>query len=348
MRKLRFRTCAAASAVLLAVATAGCGGGTAGGSGGSLVFVGAGGAYQKAQTTAFLDPFSAETGIKMKQDSPISYPKLKVMVDAKNVTWDIMEGYAYFAYANCGTYVEKLDRSKLDLTGVEENLISDCAVPVMKSAFTLVYNTKKYPQNGPQSWADFFDTGKFPGKRGIMNSANQGPLEIALLADGVRPADVYPIDYDRAFRKLDSIRDSLVFLNTGAEQEQALESGRVDMMLSWPGRAYEAATKGAPLAAVWNQPMFYYDVLFIVKGSKHRDEAMRFLSYMMKPGPQAKLTENIAYAPINTQAKPNIDELRRQFLPSGQDNGTGFWNDQQWWAKNLDEATAKWTQWAAR
>ncbi|MEV1286309.1 ABC transporter substrate-binding protein [Micromonospora sp. NPDC049679] len=348
MRNLRFRAFAAAAAVVVALTASACGGGASGGSGGSLVFTGAGGAYQAAQTRAFFEPFSASTGIKVKQDSPISYPKLKAMVDSKNVSWDIMEGYAYFAHANCGTYVEKLDRSKLDLTGVETELVSDCAVPIMKSAFTLVYNKKSYPTAGPQSWADFFDTKKFPGKRGIMNFANQGPLEIALLGDGVQPKDIYPIDYDRAFRKLDSIRESLVFLNTGAEQEQAMASGRVDMMLSWPGRAYEVATKGVDLVAVWNQPVFYYDVVYIVKGAKNQDAAYKFLNFMLKPEQQAKLTENIAYAPINTQAQPKIDELRAKFLPSGQDNGTGFWNDQEWWAKNLDEATAKWTQWAAR
>src|SRR5690606_23035977 len=119
----------------------------------------------------------------------------------------------------------------------------------------LVYNKEKYKDNPPQGWQDFFDTEKFPGKRGIMDYADQGALEIALIADGVDPKDVYPIDYERAFKKLNQIRKDTVFLTTGAEQQESLERGSIDMVLSWPGRAYEAAKNGAPRATQWNGAM---------------------------------------------------------------------------------------------
>jgi putative spermidine/putrescine transport system substrate-binding protein len=338
-----------AAVLLLSIGvTAACAnGGKSGGSGG-LVFVGAGGSYQAAQQKAFLDPYTTSTGVKIQQDSPLSYPKLRAMVDAKNVTWDVMEGLPQFALANCGKYLEKIDYNVVDVSGVDKKLVSDCAVPDMRSAYMLVYNTKKYGANGPKSWADFFDTKKFPGKRGVMNMANQGNLEVALMADGVKPADIYPIDYNRAFRKLDSIRKDTVFLSTGAEQQQALATGRVDMMMAaWPGRAYDAEKQGASLTAVWNQPLLYWDVLVVPKGTKHKAEVMKFLNTVVSADAQTRLAESYAYAPINNASKPNYSPLQEKYIPHGQDNGTGFWRNENWWAQNLDDATAKWTKWAA-
>jgi putative spermidine/putrescine transport system substrate-binding protein len=75
---------------------------------------------------------------------------------------------------------------------------------------------------------------------------------------------------------------------------------------------------------------------------------MKFLSWAIRADSQARLTENIAYAPINVAAKPDVDTQKQQYLPHGQDDGTGFWRDEQWWADNLEDATKRWTQWAAR
>jgi putative spermidine/putrescine transport system substrate-binding protein len=346
MNRRRSRGAALCAAVLATALLTSCAGTAA--SGNSVVFVGAGGSYQEAETTAFIKPFAESSGIKVEQDSPLSYPKLRAMVDAKNVTWDVMEGYPYFAYGNCGTYLEKIDPSQLDLTGVEQGLISDCSVPVMKSAIILVYNTDKYGANPPKSWRDFFDTTKFPGKRGIMNDVNQGVLEAALMGDGVAPKDLYPLDYARAFAKLDTIRDSLDFIATGADQQQALTTGQVDMMVAWPGRAYDAVRGGAHLAPVWNQPIFYSDALMIPKGSKNKEQALKFISFAVKAESQAALTEKIAYAPINENARPKVEDTEQAFLPHGQDGGTGFWRDEKWWAANLQDATQRWTAWAAR
>jgi putative spermidine/putrescine transport system substrate-binding protein len=343
-RKSARRSLSVVVIAIVAVLT-GCTG--AGQAAGSMVYVGPGGSYQNAETKAYIDPFSQSTGIDVQQDSPLSYPKLKAMVDAKDVTWDVMEGYPYFAEQNCGTYLEKLNFKDIDTTGVDKNLITPCSVPAMKSAIILIYNTAKYGANPPKSWQDFFDTKRFPGKRGIMNDVNQGVLEAALLADGVAPKNLYPIDYNRAFAKLNTIRGDLDFIATGADQEQAMATGQVDMMIGWPGRAYDAVVHGAHLAPVWNQAIFYSDAFMVPKGTKHLDEAMKFLSWAIKAQSQANLTENIAYAPINANAHPNVSTQEQDYLPHGQDNGTGFWRDEKWWADNLDDATQRWTQWAA-
>jgi putative spermidine/putrescine transport system substrate-binding protein len=347
MKRHRIGAAGLTATGLLLTTACGSGGSDGGSDGGSMVFVGAGGAYQEAQTEAFIKPFEEQSGVTVRQTSPINYTKLNAMVDADNITYDVMEAYPYYAIAECGEHLEKTDYDIVDTTGVDPELIGDCAVPNMKSALLLAYNTETYPDSPPSSWADFFDTGKYPGTRGVQNDVNQGALEAALLADGVAPEDLYPLDYDRAFAKLDTLGDDLTFMATGADQEQALQNGTVDMMLAWPGRAFDAVEKGAPYAPVWNQAMLYYDVFVVPKGVENKDQVMEFLNLVVTPEAQATLTENIAYAPINTLAEPDITDARKEWLPLGQDNGTAFYRDQEWWAENLAEATDRWTAWTS-
>src|SRR3989344_4878589 len=65
----------------------------------------------------------------------------------------------------------------------------------------------------PTSWADFWDTKKIPGKRGMRKGARYN-LEFALMADGVKPADVYKVlatkdGADRAFKKLTELKPNI-------------------------------------------------------------------------------------------------------------------------------------------
>src|SRR3546814_20081773 len=77
-------------------------------------------------------------------------------------------------------------------------------------SYVIGYDGDRIKGPGPQSWADFWDMKRFPGKRGMRRTPNYS-LEFALMADGV-PADrVYPMlrtpaGVDRAIRKLDEIR----------------------------------------------------------------------------------------------------------------------------------------------
>lgn len=311
----------------------------------SVTFTGTGGNMSTALRTTTFDPFTKREGIKVLEDSPNNEAKLKAMVEAGSPTWDVYYTSPYKAIKLCGTLFEKVDYSKIDKSQLPADQVSECGVPFMKSAFVLVYNKAKYGDAPPKSWADFFDTAAFPGKRGIMNYAKDAGMEVALLGDGVKPDQLYPLDYDRAFRKLDTIRKDTVFFTTGAQQQQALESGQVDMMLAWPGRAYDAKKNGGDLGVVWNQALHYTDVLTVVKGAKHPAEASALIGAMVGKEGQQGLAEHLPYTPMNTAAQPKPTELLKEFMPSYNENGTELVRDNTWWAENFDEATEKWTAW---
>src|SRR5215813_6795383 len=69
----------------------------------------------------------------------------------------------------------------------------------------LVYRKDKFPNGGPQSWADFWDVKKFPGSR-CLYDRSFSCLAFALLADGVPTDKLYPMDVDRAFRKMSELK----------------------------------------------------------------------------------------------------------------------------------------------
>ncbi len=350
MRLPRTAVTSLALAGLIALTTTGCfgpvGNSAAGGSG-SVVFANTGGALAEVfKQNAYAD--LAAKGVTVAEESPNNEAKLTAMVQAGQPTWDVFYSTPYTAIGKCGTMFEKIDYGRIDVSGLDKSQMSECGVPVINSVFLLVYNKTKYGANPPTSWADFYDTAKFPGNRGIMNYAKDAGMETALLADGVPGDKLYPLDYDRAFRKLDAIRPVVRFFDTGAQQTQALQSGEVDMMLAWPGRAYDAMKSGAQLGVVWNQPLRYFDALTIVKGSPHQEQAYQLINSLIGTKNQEAIANRLPYGPANSQAAPSKDAQIAAFVDGPQSKGTTVVRDNAWWSQNLDEATRRWTSWVNR
>jgi putative spermidine/putrescine transport system substrate-binding protein len=317
------------------------------GAGGTVVFSNTGGALAAIfADTAYKQ--LADQGIQVAEESPNNEAKLTAMVESGTPTWDVFYASPYRTVAKCDVLFEKLDMSRINTEGLDPALTSECGVPVLRSAFLLVYNADKYGDRPPQSWADFYDTANFPGTRGIMNYAKDAAIETALLASGVPGDQLYPLDYERAFATLDTIRPSARFYDTGAQQTQALESGEVDMMLAWPGRAYEATKNGANLKVVWNQPLYYTDSLGIVKGAPNMDEAYQLINALIDVPTQEEIMKRQPYGAANANARPSEDPLLNSFIATSNVTGTEVHRDNEWWAANLDEATRQWTDWVNR
>ncbi|MEU0686378.1 ABC transporter substrate-binding protein [Streptomyces uncialis] len=332
----------------LTLITAGCSTGSgSGGDGKKLTFTSYGSGYQKAQSTAWLKPWAKAAGVTAVEDQPTDYAKIKTMVDAKRVTWDVVDTEPFFPVGACGTYAEKLDFGKIDRSKFPKGTVSDCAVPDAMYSLVLVYDPDAYKDAEPTSVADFFDTEKFPGKRLAPGFATGGSIEAALLGDGVAPDALYPLDYDRAFKKLDTLGKDLSFWETSAQSQQALESKQADMALVWSGRAYMAAKNGSAYTPVWQDNMLAYAVLMVPKGAPNKERAMDFIAYATGAKAQAAFAEDQPYAAVNADAKPKLEPLAEKWNTARSDiQGKGFYQDVAWWAKNQDEATERWTGWA--
>lgn len=297
----------------------------------SFSYAGWGGDTQKYQDEVWLKPFAETTGVKIDQTDTPTVAALKTQQEANNVGIDVMQIDSSIVDAGCGTIFQeaKIERSQLD-PALDKNR---CGVPVVKFSYVLAYNAKKF-ETAPTSVADFFDVEKFPGVRAARGGiSNVGLIEGALLADGVEPSKMYPIDLDRAVKKLELIKDSIEVKDSFAILQDGLANGEFDMALIPNGRAFNATKVNPDIKVVFNGAVTIYDNLVIPTGAKNVEAATAFLQYAARNSTQVALTEKFPYGMGTIGDAPKLDEQAKAFFPNTyadqlliQDNG--------WWSKN--------------
>ncbi|HOW49016.1 MAG TPA: ABC transporter substrate-binding protein [Rubrivivax sp.] len=319
----------------------------------TLTVVNFGGANGNAQKKAYYEPFEKATGTKIV---PVEYngeqAKVKAMVEAKKATWDIVELESPDVGRGCdeGLY-EKLDYAKIVPKGelAPKAAVTDCGVGIFVWSTAMAYNGDKFKE-GPKSWADFWDVKKFPGKRGMRKGARYN-LEFALMADGVKPEDVYkvlatPAGADRAFKKLAELKPHIQWWEAGAQPPQFLVAGDVALTTAYNGRIDAAQREGKNLRINWANQIYDLEYYGIVKGSPNRDAAYKYLAFALAPDAQAEYAKAIAYGPTNTKAMAKLDPKVLAGLPTAPANMAGalefnihFWADQ---GEALEKRFASW------
>jgi len=314
-----------------------------------LTVVSFGGSYQDAQSKALFQPAAKAMGITIKEETYTGIADLRLKVKAGAVTWDILaSGSGSAARAGAEGILEKLDYKTIDVSSFLPGLYQDYCVGGDVFSTVIAWNTKTYGEKGPQSWADFWDVKKFPGKRSYRKSV-AGALEPALMADGVPPDKVYevlsaPGGIERAIKKIKELKPYIsVWWESGAQQAQLMKDGEVDMITGWNGRFDVAKKDGANVAYTFNQALLDYDCYAIAKGAPHKDLAMKFLAEISKPQYQAEFTKYITYGPTNKKAYElgTIEPAYAKRLPSYPDNAAKQLTiNLDWYIKFEEKASA--------
>ena len=205
-------------------------------SGREMVFASWGGSYQAAQETAYCNPFMEATGATVIQDGPMSGSKLRTMVEAGAPIWDVVDVTDTFLFANEDLF-EDLDMGIVDASALDQNYVHPKGIGCIVWSYNIGYNTDVV-SDAPQSWADVFDVAKYPGKRALRDRVYP-MMEIALMADGVAPEDLYPLDVERAFKKLDTIKDDVIWYSSNSVSQQLFVDGEVGVGVILNGRAFD-------------------------------------------------------------------------------------------------------------
>ena len=269
--------------------------------------------------------------------------KLTDSVKAGAPIADVIDYDTTVAADLCSEYLLPIDTKIVDLSKVDQSMISSpCGAPIIRYGFGIFYNTTKYP-TAPTGCKDFFDTTNFPGTRGVMGSAIPNQiLECALIADGVAADQLSPLDFARAFAKIASIKDSIKFWGSGAESQDLMTAGEVDMLMAWTGRGYNAIeNQQAPYALVPNDIFVLSDDVFVPKGVKDPAAAFSLVNYMMNPERQVDLARLIPYSPSRTDAKIDMEAPTARYLVSNSEYKTIAVN-QKWWAENTKAVQEAW------
>ena len=317
----------------------------------TITYVGYGGDGQAAQIQAWQAPYTAaHPNITFINTSPPDVAQVKAQVENNAVQWDVMAIAPYAAQQNCGTLFEKLDLGDVDQTDLVEGSVGECYIANWINATPVAYRTDAFPDGkGPKTVEDFFDTKKFPGQRGIVTNLQNGILEYPLLADGVKPEDLYPLDVDRSLDKLNTIRDVTTFApNVGALQ-QAVAADQVDMFLLPDSRIVPLLKSGEEITVVWDVTVASLNAFAVPLGSTKKEAVEGFLASVTQPGPVATISELLGVAPINSAAKPKLDEFSKQLAVFDPEVNPGktVVQDVPWYSENFNEASTKLTAWLA-
>lgn len=337
-------------------------------SAGTITVVSWGGAYTKSQVEAYHKPWIAETGNQIvSEDYNGGLAEIKAQVEAGNVSWDLVDVELSQAIRGCDEgLLEELDLSMLpdgaDGTPAADDFVegalSDCAVANIVWSTIFAFDSSVTP--GVNSIDDLFDLEAFPGKRGLKKGAKT-VLEMALMADGVPASEVYAVlgtdeGVDRAFAKLDTIKDDVVWWESGAQPPQLLADGEVIMTTAYNGRIFNAAiAENKPFEIVWDGQILDFDLWVIPKGAPNKDLAMEFIAYSTDTQRLADQASWISYGPARKSSGPLVGlysdgktEMGPHMPTAAANMTNAVVSDFEFWADNADELNERFNAWLAK
>ncbi|GAA2234280.1 extracellular solute-binding protein [Herbiconiux moechotypicola] len=318
---------------------------------GSVTFAGYGGTGEEAARAAWFDPFTAETGVEVLNDSPVTWARVQEMVAADNVVWDVAQGGITQGVED-NPDLEMIDCDVVDCAAFDDAAfpIYPQAVPLFTFSQVVAYNTDTFGDDAPSGYADFFDP-SVEGLRlmpSIGGNAWAGQLEAALLYDGVAREDLYPLDVDRALSVIDGIKDQMVIMTDDGQCISQVASGEAAMGICYNGRVGLAADEGQPVAAAWGQQTMLADYIYIPKGTPNLANAQALVAYIVEN--QGAIASQIAYGPINPNAPVDTDSPWLSYVPTEnaeEGDQAPIVPDQTWWTENFDSVVEQLTAWAA-
>lgn len=321
-----------------------------------VIIASTGGAYDRALKEAWFDPFTKATGIEVTIVSATNAEmraKAAAMVKSGNVTWDLyLEGEIQAASEAHRQVTEDLTAfcarfsTKADLAS---NACEAGGALLQSTATLLVYRQNDEAQGIPETWADMWDLGKFPGGRAFPNFDDPWRvLAAALLADGVKKDELFPLDMDRAFRKLDEIRDDVtLWWKTGDQSVQGFRNNEYDLGQIWLTRAKAMKTEGLPIGWSYKASFLVGDRIALINGAPNRDNALKLIAFWLdNPAVQAKACNVLSCTPPSTEAISLMsDEARKSMPTTAEIKDSVIVPDAIWINANAAMLLQRWNNW---
>lgn len=287
----------------------------------NVTFCSFGGASGAAMKTAFMDPAAKKLGIQITNVSPTNYAKIKAMVEANAVEWDLVDVGGQFVFQGRDQgLLEKLDYSIINASKLDKIWVQEYGIYMFVGATVFAYNTKAFPEGkGPQSWKDFWNVKDFPGPRSLYTRLWYN-YEAALLAAGVPRNEIYPATDEKmklAFAKLREIKPHVkVWWSTGAQPAQLLSSGEVAMASAWSGRILDVMKEKAPVTFSYKDSIAWGEALVVPKGTRNRDLAMKVIDYCIGEEAQSAFMQQEVYGPVLGSAAAKATEAQAKIFVS--------------------------------
>lgn len=316
---------------------------------GELVFVNWGGDAMTAYDTAYGQPFGQETGITVRQDgSGPTEGAIAAQVQSGSPSWDIVDAdpFSAITLGNQGM-MEPIDYDVVDRGKMREGFGWDYAASTYFFSYIIAYDSSRFGDQVPTGMADFFDVERFPGRRALYKWG-AGMWEAALLADGVAPEDLYPLDLERAHAKLAAFNDNVVaYWGGGAESQSLLLDGEASMAIVWSTRAQLIEQdSGGNIKFIWDQGLISPGAMAVLKDNPGGAEAaMRFIASAQDPNKQLVMFNMLGQGPANPDADALVPEDKRRINPVDPENmAKQIALDMEWYSENYGPALEEYTR----
>jgi putative spermidine/putrescine transport system substrate-binding protein len=314
-----------------------------------------GGATTRARAETTDKDFVAETGVTLKADFSADLTRFFAAKDSEaSIPWSLVEfpTKGDFIRARDAGYLQKLDPSIVDFSKLEKGSYDEYGIDVMRYGIVLTYNTNAFTEdNAPKKLGDLFDLEKFPGKRCMFKYPQYGAvLESALLADGVTRDKLYPLDLDKAFAKLDTIKSEVLWWSNGDDAIRLLSSGECALGISWSGRVYNAVKNDkAPLAIEWQDSLYSQAVYGVPVGAPNPIAGQALIGHFIADTEgQKELVKIITYTTaIAGLAPADYGDDLVDWIVAGDNAQKAFVEDGEYYAKTLPEVVDRFNRWIA-
>ncbi|MDR2333895.1 MAG: ABC transporter substrate-binding protein [Burkholderiaceae bacterium] len=317
-----------------------------------------GGAYGDALRKLLYEPFAKETGIRVKTVMEgRSGPRIKKQVESGHTEWDMAYIYEQETRQLADCCLAKIDYRKLTpeaqktIASMPKEAVTPTGIALEVIGVAMAYSTKKFPNPGqqPKNWADFWNVKDYPGKR-CLPTFPRFLFEAALMADGVPRDKLYPIDVERALKKIAEIKPHVTkWWLTTAQPPQLLLDGEATMCMAYAARINDLILNepDSHLAMTWNQGFTYYNYLSIPKNSPNPEATLKLLSYRLVPQNAARFA-NFYGVPLPSPLVYEVGDPKiRASWSTNPDNEKVAvkWNADWWGAPSPDGRTnEEWAQ----
>lgn len=286
---------------------------------GELVFVNWGGDAGPAYDEAYGRPFEAASGITVRQDGTgPTEGAIAAQFQSGKPSWDIVDADPFSAQTlGRQGMIEPIDYDLVDKDKIRPGFVWDYAASSYFFSYVLAYDATRFGDEAPGGMADFFDTGRFPGKR-AMYKWGVGMWEALLLADGVAPDALYPLDIERAHEKLGGFKDDVIaFWGGGAESQSLLLGGEASMALVWSTRAKVLEEdSGGDIRFIWDEGLVSPGSFAVLKDNPGgKEAAMRFIASAQDPERQLTMFRLLGQGPANPAADALLSAEEARYNP---------------------------------
>jgi len=303
------------------------------------------GTYLDALTETYFSAFTAATGaaVRHTQFGRDGIDSLSDQIDDANVIWDVVliPTDNVLPLSQKGQFTA-IDYNVVDPAALYPEVAMQHGVGQAIYSTAIVYSSQS--PTAPNGWADFWNVNKFSGTR-AMRKDPVGTLEFALLADGVKIEDLYPLDVVRAFASLEKIRDATLFYEDGKQPVELVRTGQVGLASAWSVRT-DLPDVASLVKTSWGGGMLSADSWATPKGSANTDVAMSFINFATRSVTSASFSRIQPFGPVNKDAFPLLRPDVVAGLPNAPQNiGGQFFENWSYWAGQQEDLTAQFNDW---